>query len=102
VAKKTLTRTVTVINPDDGNDYTFTPVDDLPAWAEKLVTNPAAFESDEDYLNDEGEFDGGKRDAALNQRGRVRREVPTPAKTTSAGKSTPAKTTSGDKPDDNE
>jgi hypothetical protein len=90
VASKKLTRTVTVINPDDGNDYTFTPADDLPGWAAELVTNPAAFESDDDYEH------GAARDAERNKRGRVRRDVPSPAKQAAGGKSSPAKQAAGE------
>lgn len=71
-----LTRTVTVVNPEDGNDYTFGPDDDLPAWAESAITNPAAFESEEDYIAEDGSFDGARRDAELNKRGRVQRGAP--------------------------
>lgn len=85
---KTLTRSVTVINPEDGQDYTFGPDDDLPAWAEKAITNPAAFESDDDYIDDNGIYSGAARDAEHNKRGRVRRAAP---EATSLGeKATPA------------
>lgn len=73
-----LSRTVTVVNPEDGNDYTFSPddPDGLPSWAESAITNPAAFESEDDFLADDGSFDGARRDAELNKRGRVQRGVP--------------------------
>lgn len=42
-----LTGTVTVLDDDD-QPQTFGPGDDVPEWASKKITNPAAWEADDD------------------------------------------------------
>ena len=43
MAKK-LKQYVHVVNPDTGTYEVFGPEDTLPSWAEKAITNPAAYE----------------------------------------------------------
>lgn len=50
---------VFAVNPETGETEAFGPGDDVPSWARKVITNPAAWApSDGDDEGDEGDEDG--------------------------------------------